>query len=273
MAKDEELPFPDLQQKLAELSTRRYIDVLRNRVNDLNQKLGTQPYLDQYPGKTQPFIFSKLYGPIDLQTPRRSTNPGFESLAPLVNPRQGLLPRNQNILTGRQGSFYWTSVQTTCYVTASYVSDPGFAVPINPIEPGDIFDPVFPRNGGATLFNNFSTQGLTQVGTSVPILGFEMSLYDKKRGRALADGLIPSELLCAGTFGFRHLPIPMRFDEDSEIEARVHVTEARLGTSLDTDQSYDASRVKFYLAISFKGYFSKNESLTRDEIWFKSVSS
>lgn len=273
------LPFPDLQQKLEELPTRRYIDVLRNRVNDLNKKLNSQPYFDQYPGKTQPFIFSKLYGPFGMQATRRTANPGFESLAPLVDFNQPLLPRNQNILTGRIGAFYWCSTQVTGYLSWTYVSDPGytpapgFAVPINPLPPADIFDPALERNGGACLFNNFSTQGLRQTGTPVPIIGFELGLYDKKRGRYIGDGVMPSELFCAGTFGSRKLPEPIRFDVDTELEPRVHITEVRMGDYLNTDQKYNAARVACYLNICFKGYYSVEETTEYDQKWFESIPS
>lgn len=273
MSHKDELPFPDLQQKLEELPTRRYIDVLRNRVNDLNRKLRTQPYLDQYPGKTQPFIFSKLYGPIGLQTPRRTEKPGFESLAPVVNMSQPVLPRNQNILTSRIGSFYWCSTQVTGYLSWTYVSDPGFNVPVDVREPSDIFNPVLENNGGACLFNNFSTMGLTQSGTIFPILGFELGLYDKKRGRYIGDGVMPSEMFASGTFGDRKLPEPIRFEVDTELEPRVYVTEARMGTALDTDQAYEAARVQFFLNICFKGYYTPDETSQADDAWFRGVKS
>jgi hypothetical protein len=274
MSNRNDLPFPDLQQKLEELPTRRYIDVLRNRVNDLNRKLRTQPYLDQYPGKTQPFIFSKLYGPIGLQTPRRTENPGFESLAPLVSPSTPVLPRNQNILTSRIGAFYWCSTQVTGYLSWTYVSTPGAPIinpPIIPQEPSDIFDPVFPNNGGACLFNNFSTMGLEQSGTIVPILGFELGLYDKKRGRYIGDGVMPSEMFASGTFGDRKLPEPIRFEVDTELEPRVYVTEVRMGDFLDTDQAYEAARVQCFLSIAFKGYYSVDETAEADDRWFQTV--
>jgi hypothetical protein len=59
----------DIYQHLKELPYRRYIDVQRNRVNDLNKKLDTAAYLDQYPGKVVPWMFSKLYGPISMVKP------------------------------------------------------------------------------------------------------------------------------------------------------------------------------------------------------------
>lgn len=269
------LPFPDLQQKLDELSTRRYIDVLRNRVNDLNRKLKTQPYLDQYPGKTQPFIFSKLYGPFGLEATRRTDQPGHESLAPLVNPSEPLLPRNQNVLTGRVGAFYWCSTQVTGYLTWTYTEDPGFTfpVPIDPQQPSDIFDPVLEKNGGAVLFNNFSTMGLEQTGTTVPLIGFELGLYDKKRGRYIGDGVMPSEMFCSGTFGSRRLPEPIRFDVDTELEPRVYITEFRMGDYLDTDLSFNAAEVRGYLNICFKGYYSVDETAESDDRWFQQIPS
>ena len=269
------LPFSNLQQKLDELSTRRYIEVLRNRVNDLNKKLNTQPYFDQYPGKTQPFIFSKLYGPFGLEATRRTTNPGHESLAPLVNPSKPLLPRNQNILTSRIGAFYWCSTHVTGYLSWTYTEDPGFAfpVPIDPQAPSDIFDPVLERNGGAALLNNFSSMNLSQAGTTVPIIGFELGLYDKKRGRYSGDGVLPSEAFCSGNFGNRKLPEPIRFDVDTELEPRVHITEVRMGDYLNTDQSFNAAKVQCYLNICFKGYYSVDETAESDDVWFQSIPS
>ena len=268
-------PFANLQQKLEELSTRRYIEVLRNRVNDLNKKLNTQPYLDQYPGKTQPFIFSKLYGPFGLETARRTTNPGHESLAPLVNPSAPLLPRNQNILTSRIGAFYWCSTHVTGYLSWTYTEDPGFdfTVPINTQIPSDIFNPVLEANGGAALFNNFASLNFAQTGTTVPIIGFELGLYDKKRGRYIGDGVLPSEMFCSGNFGNRRLPQPIRFDVDTELEPRLHITEVRMGNYLDTDQSFNAAQVQCYLNICFKGYYSVDETAQDDAAWFRSVPS
>lgn len=282
MAKDEELPFPDLQQKLAELSTRRYIDVLRNRVNDLNQKLGTQPYFDQYPGKTQPFIFSKLYGPFGLTSARRSEPVGrtaFEQYAPTAAAAEYLVPRHENILTGRIGSFYWCSTQVTGYISWTYVSDPevevydtSMPVPIDPREPGDIFDSVIGANGGACTWNQFASTDFSQKGSENPLISFDMALYDKKRGRYLGDGKIPGEMFCSGRYGPRKLPEPIRFDPDSELEPRVFINEVKMGSFLDTDQAYTAARVACYLNVCFKGYFVSEEP-GFDGAWFQSVAS
>lgn len=284
MAKDEELPFPDLQQKLAELSTRRYIDVLRNRVNDLNQKLGTQPYFDQYPGKTQPFIFSKLYGPFGLVRPGlaetiEDCNTAFQLLAPTAAPADYLLPRHENILTGRTGSFYWCSTQVTGYISWTYVEDPEIEyygdilpAPIDPREPGDIFDSVIGANGGACTWNQFASTDFSQKGSENPLISFDMAFYDKKRGRYLGDGKIPAEMLCAGSFGPRKLPEPIRFEPDSEIEPRLYINEVKMGSFLDTEKAFLAARVACYLNVCFKGYFIMEEP-GFDGAWFQSISS
>jgi hypothetical protein len=62
--------FRDVYQKLAELPLRRYVEVLRNKAQDLTSQLGDAAYFDQYPSKRVPWIFSRTYGPIPLTAPR-----------------------------------------------------------------------------------------------------------------------------------------------------------------------------------------------------------
>jgi hypothetical protein len=60
----------DVYRKLAELPLRRYVEVLRNKAQDLTSQLGSAAYFDQYPSKRVPWIFSRTYGPIPLTAPR-----------------------------------------------------------------------------------------------------------------------------------------------------------------------------------------------------------
>lgn len=60
----------DVYKKLAELPLRRYVEVLRNKAQDLTSMLGAPAYFDQYPSKRVPWIFSRTYGPINLTATR-----------------------------------------------------------------------------------------------------------------------------------------------------------------------------------------------------------
>lgn len=60
----------DVYKKLAELPLRRYVEVLRNKAQDIVSQLGTPAYFDQYPSKRVPWIFSRTYGPIPLTATR-----------------------------------------------------------------------------------------------------------------------------------------------------------------------------------------------------------
>lgn len=60
----------DVFKKLAELPIRRYVEVLRNKAQDLVSQLGQPAYFDQYPSKRVPWIFSRTYGPIPLTSTR-----------------------------------------------------------------------------------------------------------------------------------------------------------------------------------------------------------
>jgi hypothetical protein len=62
----------DVYKKLAELPLRRYVEVLRNKAQDLTSMLGAPAYFDQYPSKRVPWIFSRTYGPIPLTATRHT---------------------------------------------------------------------------------------------------------------------------------------------------------------------------------------------------------
>ena len=156
----------DIFNQLKELPIRRYVDMLRNVVNDYTNKLDTSAAWDQYPGKKVPYCFSKMYGPFSLLATRHTVGSdpvpgltqGFLKLAPLVSTSVPLLPRGTNILTGCDVAFFWDSVDVFGYYSLTYTTNPGLpavvppvVVPVNPTPAADIFDPVtriaFDRQG------------------------------------------------------------------------------------------------------------------------------
>lgn len=253
-------PKPDMYQLLDELPVRRYLDMLRYKIMVLNQRLGTAAGFDQYPGKTVPYMFSKLYGPIPMTTPRRVGTTGFWGLATLVNTATPLLPRGQNILTGRDGVFYWCSTNATNFISWTRTTDAG-VVPNGPVVTlpvGDIFRPVIEANGGARVLQNLSD---IKYGYQEPSLSWEIDVYDKKRGRSITDGKIPAETFFGGTMGFKPLKKPARWDVDTEIEPRLYVTQARVPQLDSDDDLYAASQVAFYVNVVFKGFLALEEGV------------
>ncbi len=244
-------------ERLSNLPIRRYANALRNQVNDLTKRLDSQAYLDQYPGKSVPGLISKLYGPIALTTARRNGATGFEAFATVANPGQFVLPRNTNILIGRDAAFYWCSTNVYGYLSWTYAADPGFAAPITTLGPGDIFDTVIERNGGAIAMNNFALDGY--ITPTRPNISFELDLYDRKRGRSINDGKLPAETFAGGAFEFKKAPSIVRMDVDTEIEPRLYVDEVRMGANLNADQPFNAARVRAYVSLVLKGYFVYDE--------------
>jgi hypothetical protein len=244
----------DIFRGLKDLPFRRFALAQLNRVNDLVQRLGVPAMADQYPGKQEPSMFSCIYGPITLQATRRLDTAGFDLLAPLVTPQTPVLPRDANPVTGHDYAFYWMDWNVAGFVQWGWTEDPGDAllpVPIDPTPLGDIFDPVLGANGGAQIWQNFSN---SLAFLSQPRICFEIDLYDKKKGRSITNGRLPSEIVCGGAFEFKKAFGPTRWDPDTEIEPRVYITEVKMSPRLDTDSAFEAAQVQVFLNIAFRGY-------------------
>ena len=249
----------DVFKKLAELPIRRYVEVLRNKAQDLVSQLGMPAYFDQYPSKRVPWIFSRTYGPIPLTSTRKLPPPpesvgGFNQLAQVANPSAFLLPREGTIKTGREAAFVWCSSNAFAYVNWTYTQSPGAefpvaSVPIAAVGAGDILDPVLSMNGGAVIIPNIANANHTS-----PRVCFEMALYDKKRGRFLTDGSLPAEAFVGGAFSNKMTPKQTRFNVDTEIEPRLVITEVNMGPVLDDADAYAAASVAVYVNVAFIGY-------------------
>lgn len=252
--------FNDILERHLTRPFKQYVDTLRNKVSDLADRLNAPAALDQYPGRRVPYAFSRIYGPIGPTTPRRGDAGGFEELAPLAQPSQFLTPRNGNIKVGQIGSFLWQETSVYAYLSWTYSADPGLA-PISVAtfsSAGDIFDNVFPDNGGALAFNNFrflenTPPGLLSAGVP-PDVSFDIGLYEKTRGRFLHDrDRMPINVFAGQNFANRKVAQPIRFDPNTELEPRIYINEVRMGNTLDTDQAYNAAQVKVYLFVTFHG--------------------
>lgn len=242
-----------ISQRLDELALVKHAEIQRARVSAAVRQLDRAPYADQYPGKAVPACFSKLYGPIDMAAPRRlAAATGFDKLAAVVTTQTPVLPRGKNILVPRGSEFYWCSTNVAGFITWTWASAVLAEVPVNPKAPGDIFDRAIEDNGGAQVLMNFSS---ADAFGDKPRLCFEVDLYDRKRGRSLTDGKLPSESLLGLSYGFKENYGHLQFPEDTEIEPRVYVTEFRPGSTLSTNALFNAARVKGYLNLVFKGYY------------------
>lgn len=247
--------FNDVYQKLAELPLRRFAEVLRNKAQDITGMLATPAYFDQYPSKRVPWLFSRTFGPIGLTATRNFGDGGaFDQLAPVGNPTGYILPREGTIKTGRDAAFVWCASNAFAYLSWTYTEAPTFdgglpLTPVNPVPAGDIFDPVFPTNGGAVVIPNIANANF-----SSPHVCFEMALYDKKRGRFLTDGKIPAESFVGGAYANKLVPKETRFNVDTEVEPRLTITEVRMGSPLDQAQPYSVASVAAYVNVVFLGY-------------------
>jgi hypothetical protein len=261
--------FNDLLERHLTRPFKLYVDTLRNKVSDLADRLNSPAALDQYPGRRVPYAFSRLYGPVGPTTPRRGDAGGFEELAPLAQPAQFILPRNGNIRVGQIGSFFWQETNVYAYLSWTYSADPGplgngLVTPVATFpSAGDIFDNVFPDNGGALAFNNFRFLDYSPppVGFATvlpPDVSFDLGLYEKTRGRFLHDrDRMPINVFAGQNFANRKVGQAIRFDPNTELEPRVYINEVRMGNVLDTDQAYNAAQVKVYLIITFHGYLEQ----------------
>lgn len=235
-----------------ELPLRRYTEILRQQAERLRRKIGVPPQFSLYPQKEIPFIFSRRYGPISPTTVRRNGTVGFEGLAPVAQPQTFILPNNHNILVGLDGPFVWRQAKMQGLLTWTWAGADRPANTPNVTGNGGLFDDVISQNGGAIYFNNFSYSD-ADVADDIPNVSWELELFDKKRGRYLHDGRLSSELFSGQSVANKQMPVEMIFDPRTEIEPRLYITEARVGTALSTDALYNAANVKFYLNLMLIG--------------------
>lgn len=226
---------------------KKAVDIVRNRVNKLSVRMASQAFLDQYPARSVPYIYSKLYGPFGLLAPRRNGQTGLLGLGPVVDLGAFATPRNSNIVVNREGPFYWCSTNATAYVT---LTGGGLVVPapVLPAGPaGDIFDPVFTNNGGGVSLNSFDG----------PFV-WDYVLYDRKRGRRLHDDHMPPQVITAQNYANKENATPIRFDPNTEIEPRVRLLSVNpIGPAVDdSDAVYNdaVDRTAVFLNIMFIGY-------------------
>lgn len=251
--------FGTLLQKHRQLPFKRFMDTISAKLADINDILNTPAAYDQYPGKIVPYCFSAIYGPLPLTTARRMTagfgGTGFELLATLANPAQPVLPRNGNILIGRELTAEVHSISAFGFVNFGYSGTPTFTVPRPATPVGDLFDGVAQGNGGAMPMDFFGGTFSTLC-TDQPDLwniSFDVELYDRLRGRRLHEGRLPVELLSGGRYANRKTGSAFRFEQGSNIEPRIYINEIRMGSSLNATADFNAADVKAYVCLVFKG--------------------
>lgn len=228
----------------------QYINTLRNKISDLNAMIDSPAALDQYPGRSQPYCFTRLYGPIPLTSPVT------------VNPGQYLLPRNGNVKVGRYGSFVWCETVVTTYLSWTWKQQP---LGLDLVQPfgslnGDIWDFVVENNGGAMVMQNNRYVDLTLFGaTEPPTVCFDLGFYDKLRGRYLHDrDRLPSRLFAGQNFANKKTGEAVRFDNNTEIEPRLYLNEFSVNRDIDPALLVDAY-AKAYLVLTFKGRLEEQE--------------
>lgn len=257
--------FGTLVEKHRQLPFKRFMDVIGAKVDDLIEMLDRPAPYDQGPGREVPYALSAWFGPLPLTTARRVVNTagveGHELTAAVANPAAFVIPRNGDLLIGREMSVKINSISAYGFVNWGYKSNPGFNVPYtNPNGVGDILDAVGPDpaigpNGGAMPMDYFggcfSTLSSTQP--NLPNISFEVELYDKLRGRRMHDKRLPSEMFSGGRIAHPLRASPLLWEKGSKIEPRLFITEIRMGSVLDTDTAFNAASVKAWVCLVFKG--------------------
>jgi hypothetical protein len=253
---DEKPDFGNLLQKHRQLPFKRMMDVISAKLADLNDMLNVPAPEDQGPGRIIPYCMPVLYGPLPLVTPRRDTVlGGFEAQAQLAAPGTPFLPRNGNLLIGREMTFEVQSISAFGFVNFGYSGTPSYAVPRPATPVGDIFDDVQHSNGGAMPLDYFGGTFST-MSAAVPNLwniSFDVELYDRLRGRRLHEKRLPVELFAGGRYANRKIGQAIRFPQGTTIEPRIFINEIRMGSALDAAVDYDAAQVKAYVCLVFKG--------------------
>jgi len=212
--------------------------VLRNKVADIGRTLDNPVFFDQHPGKNVPYLFSKTYR--------------FDPVAPSAADISGfLLPTNGNVLTGRDGSFYWCETNAFLFIQSNRT----------PVPNAGLFS-TDQAGGGAIGLQDMQGRfaPVTSSGFS-PFVGWEVDLYDKKRGRSITNGFMPGQTFFAGSTGYRRWNQPVRWDPDTEIEPRVRISVAERSVAPVT-----ATNVIFFLNIVFKGFTALSEVTGRETL-------
>jgi hypothetical protein len=232
---------------LWELPIRRATQVLRNKVENLNKKIGYSPAnFDQYPGKANTWCFSCLYGPIPLTDGLLETN----------DQSAFFVPQGQNILTGRDASWFWTETNIFAFGQRNDTS----------LTNKSIFDPERIGGGGTVIQNFQGPQAINNDSGATPGFGdfskisLEIDLYDLKRGRSITNGPMPTQVLQGGAFDFRAWPEAPRFDPDTEIEPRLYVRDASEAINLPELNTV------FFVNIVFKGVSVLQEVTGRESL-------
>lgn len=266
-------PRLDEYKLLAELPIRRALITLSNRARTVIKRLHSVANFDQYPSKEKSFTFSCRYGPFDLQTPgRNGADDGYFGDAPLVSTSQYTLPIDGTIKTGRQGAFYICGVNAAMDFSWTRTSANGDGGPVSSLPAGNLFDASIEQNGGGVTLLNLTNLDWTidpaNTPMNAPSFGWEMDLYDRRRGRSITGGRIPGEYFTVGTLGFRKVggmayepggARGMRWDADTEIEPRLYITQTWV-PGIDDDTLYDDARVAFWLNVAFRGYYALEDS-------------
>lgn len=257
---DRKPDFGTLVEKHRQLPLKRFMDLISSKIDDINDILKVPTPYDQGPGRIIPYSIPVLYGPLPLTTARRADATagvaGFETLAPLATQSNFFVPRNGDILIDQEFTFKCNSMMAYGFVNWGYAADPGFTVPlIDPQGVGDIFDDVLNENGGAMPLDFFggTFSSISAEQPNLPNIAFEVELYDRIRGRRMHERRLPVEMFQGGRIANPLRASPLTFEKGSKIEPRLFVTEIRMGSILDTDQAFNAARVKAYVCIVFKG--------------------
>lgn len=257
--------FGTLVEKHKQLSLKRFMDVIRSKIEDINDILQRSAPYDQGPGRVIPYAIPVWFGPLPLTTARRALTAnaaaGFEVSATLADPAKYVVPLDGPVVIDREMSFRVKSMAAYGFVNFGYTADPGFSVPYtNPNGVGDILDPVgddpsLGPNGGAMPLDffggTFSTISTPQP--NLPNISFDVEIYDRLRGRRLHDNKLPSNLFQGGRIAHRPMMAPMTWEKGAKIEPRLFVNEIRMGSILDTTQAFDAASVKAWVCLVFKG--------------------
>jgi len=254
------LPVPQpvvrsMEQQVQDTIDQHKLWALQQQVDDLEREINETAGLDQSVAKTIPWVHSFLYGPVSCRSARHpGIGTGHELLATVVDPTTPALPRGDNLKVGRGGAFYWCATNVCPYLSWTYTRDPGGVfggVPVRPVA-ADIFDSVVDRNGGAQPMMNVSGFAFTRA--CAANVSFEVDIYDKKRGRSITNGRVPGEMLAGMSYGFNSMGKPSRFEDDTELEPRLYITEIRMTSYLNTDAAFSAASVAAYVNLAFRGY-------------------
>ena len=108
---------------------------------------------------------------------------------------------------------------------------------------------------------NFPSSGRLDAGAldvDDQALGYEIVLYDRKRGRALHESKLPFETFFGGQVTLKRLAEPIRFDPNTDLEPRIFVTwpqfnQANAGSYGNPATHVYNTNMTWWLVIMFKG--------------------